>query len=402
MYAHRQTLFDQLPTPAATLAGVGRVHHNQLATSLFHFVCQHLGEHPQACIVRGQRQVSVRVHELEVEVFDRNQGMPLSQRSGELVPVIVALVGDLLMQTRYLPDRFAPALAAFLPSGHPALGHPQPGQRGSQPSWVIDQLAFALRQQGTQAHVDPDWPAFWNLFLLPLGQLQHQADIPFVVDPFDDHMLDDCSLRDRAVVDQLDLADVLQVEAPLSVVLLAQLAAIAVAVLDALEAVIAFEARESWSLSGFEPAEESGEGLVQPAQHLLHAGGIQQAVFLRAMVTLIAEVRPLGGITDALPGFLVSDNALLQSSVVQPTCLGEQVVKGGGLCPVGPQAVLVGPDHLILLLLRFYILLDGFCQHFPVIGDVASGSNINIEQLYYKQIETTREWLSPLPNSPAA
>jgi len=34
--------------------------------------------------------------------------------------------------------------------------------------------------------------------------------------------------------------------------------------------------------------------------------------------------------------------------------------------------------------------LDGFFQHFPVNGDGASGSNINIEQLYYKQFETTR------------
>ncbi len=64
MNSYRQTLFNHLTTPAAPLAGVGRVHHHQLATSLFHFVCQHLREHAQTCIVRGQREMSVRVDEL--------------------------------------------------------------------------------------------------------------------------------------------------------------------------------------------------------------------------------------------------------------------------------------------------------------------------------------------------
>ena len=134
MHTHRQTLFHQLPAPAALLAGVGRIHRNQLATSLFHFVCQHFGEHPQACVMRGQREMSVRVDELEIEVFDRDQVVAFSQLTGELVPVVVALIGNLLMQARHLSDRFAPTLAPLLPPGDPALRHPQPGQRGLQPT----------------------------------------------------------------------------------------------------------------------------------------------------------------------------------------------------------------------------------------------------------------------------
>ena len=93
--------------------------------------------------------MSVRVDELEIEVFDRDQGVAFSQLTGEFVPVISALIGDLLMQSRHLPDRFAPALAPLLPPGDSALCHPQPGQRCSQPAGVVDQFAFTGRQQGT-------------------------------------------------------------------------------------------------------------------------------------------------------------------------------------------------------------------------------------------------------------
>jgi hypothetical protein len=71
MHTHRQTLFHPLSTPAAPLAGVGGIHRNQLATSLFHFVGQHLGEHAQTCIMRGEREMPVRVDELELVIFKK-------------------------------------------------------------------------------------------------------------------------------------------------------------------------------------------------------------------------------------------------------------------------------------------------------------------------------------------
>ena len=56
MNTNRQTFLDDLGATAALLAGVSRVHNNQLATSFFHFVCHQLGEQLQACIVRGERK----------------------------------------------------------------------------------------------------------------------------------------------------------------------------------------------------------------------------------------------------------------------------------------------------------------------------------------------------------
>ena len=127
MNTNRQTFFDQSTALTAPLAGVGGVHREQLTASLFHFVCQHLGEHAQACIVRGQGKVSVAVHEFEVQVFDNDQGVRFSQITGKFMPVITALLSDLLVQTGNLPDRFVPSLTPLLSPGDLALGDPQFG-----------------------------------------------------------------------------------------------------------------------------------------------------------------------------------------------------------------------------------------------------------------------------------
>ena len=73
MNTNRQIFLDDIGAAAAHLAGVGRVHNNQLATSFFHFVCQKLGEQPQACIVRGERKDATCTRYFE-EVKRKNEG----------------------------------------------------------------------------------------------------------------------------------------------------------------------------------------------------------------------------------------------------------------------------------------------------------------------------------------
>ena len=245
------------------------------------------------------------------------------------------------------------------------MGDPQPGKRASQPPGVVDQHTFAGRQQGSQAHVDPDWAACGDRLPFGLRQFHHQAHIPPVIGALDDHMLDEGSLRDSSVVDQLDLTDVLQVETHLTIVLHAQFAAIPIAVFDTLEAVMSFEARKAGGLACLHSAEEGGEGFVQSAQQLLDAGGIQHPVHLWVVVALIAEVCPLIRVADPLAGFLVGGDALFQGGVVQLASLPEQAVEGCDLRSVGTQAVLVGTDHLATSLLSFYVLLDRIFRNMP-------------------------------------
>ena len=88
------------------------------------------------------------------------------------------------------------------------------------------------------------------------------------------------------------------------------------------------------------------------------------------VIALTAEVRPLSGVADPFSGFLVGGDALFQGGIVQPARLGEQAVEGGGLRSVGPQAVLVGPDHSAASLL----CLNGFPD--SIFGNVSDAAHI--------------------------
>lgn len=364
MNSNRQIFLDNHPTSTAYLRGVGRVHGDQLATSFFHFVCQQLPEFPQPCVMRREGEMSVPGHELEVEVFNRDQRVRTRQFPGQFVPVVVTLVSHLLMQSGDLPDRLVPTLAALPASGYPALGDPQLSKRLTQPAQVAVKLTIAGGKQGFQPHVDADCIPNRNGSILCFGDVQHQAGVPFVVDPLDDYMLDRRAFGDRSVVDDLHFTDILDVEAYLTVVFRTQLAPVPIAVLDRLETVAPLEARETGCLACPQSAEEGREGFIQPAEHLLDAGGVQHPELIGVVVALIAEVRPLSRVVDALAGFLIDGNTLLKGGIVQVARLPEQVVKLVSLLFIWAKSVLVGVHHRTIVLnsnpdvKRVIILLD--------------------------------------------
>ena len=279
--------------------------------------------------------MSILVHEFEIKVFNRDQRMSVDQFAREFVPVIAALMGHFFMQSGHLSDGFEPAFAALLAPGHFSLSDPQLDQRLSQPARMIEQVPCTGRQQGFQAHVDPDGGACRNPSPFRFRHFKQQANRPLLVGSLDHNMLDLCRFRNRSMIDDFDLTDVLEIDAHLSTVFHAQLAAIPITILDTLEALAAFEAREPWGFSRFQSAEESRKGFVQSAQHLLDTRGVQQAIFIWVIVAFISEMRPLILLCDPFARFLVGGDALFQGSVVQASSLGEQAVKGNPLLFIG-------------------------------------------------------------------
>ena len=283
-------------------------------------------------------------HELERQVFKGDQPIGLDKLSRELMPEVTTSVGDTLVQPGNLSSGFTPSVATLLATGHPALGHSQFRQRGAQPSRVLDSRSITQRQQMMQAHVNTNGWAGMH----PRGhfrQVEHQADIPFAVTALEDDMLDDRLVRQWAVVLNLDRAHVLHVEQRPIAIVKAQLAAIAVAIFEAVEAVWAFEPWEAGLFSGLQATEECAEGLVQPAQQLLHASSVQLTERVRAGTAPVAEVCPLLVVGHSLTRFAVSGDALLQSSVVEQSSLPQQEVEGFLLGVRGIEAVLVCADH---------------------------------------------------------
>jgi len=120
---------------------------------------------------------------------------------------------------------------------------------------------------------------------------------------FDDHLLDFCILRDWTMINDLDFANLLEIESHLPVFFLPYLAPISVTIFDAFEPTVPLVAWKSRSPACFEPAKECFEGFIKPAKHLLHAGCIEQSVGFWFFLSFVSKVRPLFGIMNPFLGF---------------------------------------------------------------------------------------------------
>src|SRR5690606_12986087 len=137
----------------------------------------------------------------------------------------------------------------------------------------------------------------------------------------------------------------------------AHLAAVGVAIFQAVETMATLETRKARLLSRLQAAKERAEGLVQTAQHLLHTRRVQLPQRVRASMALVAKVRPLLRMRDALASLPVGIDALLQRGIVQVASLPEQEVQRAILCMGGIEAVLVRAYHRLPPLVRSDVAL---------------------------------------------
>jgi hypothetical protein len=86
------------------------------------------------------RQPSTQ-HEIEVEVFERNQAIGVDQPMGDFVPEVTADIGDVFVQLGDQQALLIASTAALLRAGQPPLGAAQGGKAFSQPTGVVNQRA---------------------------------------------------------------------------------------------------------------------------------------------------------------------------------------------------------------------------------------------------------------------
>jgi hypothetical protein len=369
MNTNMQTLLDNRPTPTTHLGCVGWVHGNQLATSFFRFVCQQFHEHTEPCVVRGKREMFVRCHESEVEVFDGDQRMRVGKITSGFMPVILPLVLDLFMQPGNLLGCLSPAFTPLLPPSQSTVCHPELFKRSSQPSWVFVQIALAGGEKRYQAHVNSDrFPLMYGCAVW-IWNINHQVHVPFVVLGLDHHMLDDRSLRNLPVVNDLDFAYVLEIDLDLTLRVRSEFTPVTVAVLHALETISALEARKSRGLSSIQSSEESTKRFIQSAEKLLKAGGIQQTESVWVLPAQVPEMRPLLCVFHTDAGLLVCVNPLFEREIVDRAGLPKQEIQPLDLRPVWAQPVLVSADHLLPFLV-LDVHSDSSFRHMSNASDV--------------------------------
>jgi hypothetical protein len=243
----------------ANLRCAVRVDPEGQSTGCPGLVLQHVQELTPGGISHALAHVAA-TEALDVQVFDGDEAV-LSHQAGRcFVLEVPPLVGDALVQPPDLPAQLPMPAAAALAASTLPLEQRQFLFALSEPTRVLDH--FTCRECGEvcQAHIDPDgWPV--SMLDHQIGQLYLEDDVPIAdAIPLEDGHLDLALVGDRAVLEQAQETNILNVEPAVS-----ELDPVPVDVADGLEPAATLEARIAGFLTGFHAAEEGLERLVQPA-----------------------------------------------------------------------------------------------------------------------------------------
>ena len=359
MYTNAQIFLHCYSTPAAQLGGVTRVHSYNFNTSFFRFVLKQLLELAQSSVVRAQGKIAIAGHEIKRQILKSNQPICINNLVCQFMPEVAALVRNVLIQFRHKKSSFAAATAAPFAARQSALGNTQSHQRTAQPARVLNQRSIAEREQALQPHINSNrWAR--AVRYNRIGQVDLQTDVPFLNIALYNNMFDFGVVRQRAVIFDLNLSDVLNIEKRTVLVVKAQFAPITMAELQAAKTASSLEARKARLLASPHSTKECLKSLIKTAQRLLYTGRIQLAQGVRIGVTLVTEMRPLRRVREALACFFIGVNALFERSVVHLASLPEQKVKRDGLCAIWIETIFIGANQRLRPLLIFDVVLDCF------------------------------------------
>ena len=246
-------------------------------------------------------------------------------------------------------DGLAATLAAALAAGKPALDSAQVRQLALQMPGIVDLGAIRENRKAVQTNVNPD-----VLRRLRQGDrvpIDRKTHVPVIYIPLDRHRFD--LALNRPV--QLDFDDTSALDTQLAFI--EQTAAVAIGRKgDAVVPVEGTEARKTGIGAAFHPREESLEGLIQTAQHILAAGEVCQPdeSFGPHLLQLIRLVV----VADALPADLPGVAPFLKPGVIQIAGFVELTLEKLNLSSGRVEAVFISKAHLLS-----FLGLDVFAHH---------------------------------------
>src|ERR1043166_5568282 len=346
MNANAQVFVHNGTAATARLRGVGRIDRDYQTTSIYRFVVQQLSEQAQTRVMCRQGQVFILEHKLEREIFECNQAIRVDQPGGELVPKILALIGNMFVQLGDYQGRLFTTLTTFLATAQALLGLFEVVKGLPEPTRVINLGPIRQRQQAQQPHIAAHGR---QSVRARQGQLlgrrvQLQVHIPACRPALENDVLDLTPARQEAMQLDLELAHVLHFQnVAIDIRFIVQVATVAIRKFQTFQAAQPLESRITRRFSFLHALEESVERLVQPSQGVLQAAGVEQQVAIG--VAPIAEVGPLANRTLTLARRLVNILALFQRPVVHLAVLFKQEVEGAAFTLSRVQTVLVSVLH---------------------------------------------------------
>jgi len=150
-------------------------------------------------------------HKRKVQIFNHDCAIRANQLGRRLMPEVLALVGDMFIQSANTFNRLAPSGTIAFLSGKLAIEYPLLGKTFAQPARVVKPLPITQGGEPNHTNINPNglpWVRFW----LRIGQFNHQASVPVTNMLLDDNMLDCGIAGDLSMQADFDRADMLNVQ----------------------------------------------------------------------------------------------------------------------------------------------------------------------------------------------
>ena len=148
-------LRDHRTTARAHLTCASGVHLQQLTTSLFRFVRQHLNEGTPAGIADALSKPVVLDHIAYLQVFDTDCAELLDVRVSQFMQEILSLADDLLVCFSNKSPGPLPASGALLPPGESALSSSEDSFRFTEEPGVLYLCPFTVYKVVSKPNVNP-------------------------------------------------------------------------------------------------------------------------------------------------------------------------------------------------------------------------------------------------------
>ena len=154
MHTNRQTFWNNTSASAASLGCIGWIYGNNLNTSAFSLIFNHLSKQSKPSIIRRKRKVSVFIHESERKIFNCNKIILSYKFITNFMQVIRALVSNLFMQSSDLAISFLLSIASFDLTRSMTLKSAQFSKTLSHPVRIFYQFASRKSCKRFQSNVN--------------------------------------------------------------------------------------------------------------------------------------------------------------------------------------------------------------------------------------------------------
>ena len=339
----------QASASGANLRSVVGVNLDKLPTSVLYFVGEFGKEHPPARIV-DRTSEHTPGQSFDIQILDSDKAIAIDELPAEFMLEIVALVSDMCMSLLERSDSLPTTGPALLTAGNFTLDPAKVSHSQSEVTRILDKLTIGQGSERGKPHIDAN--NFRRRGSISNIDRHAETAIPLTGLTLKSQSLNLAS--NRPVHLQFDSADTLDFK-PTCIGKVATVPPNREGV--AVKPVSWFETGVACFLTGFNPAKESLEGLIDTPQHILASGEVSEFKVsdIPNIFQLASLVVVVTGHTLHAPGV----STLLKCGIVKRAGLPKLVLESAYLLFGRVEAILKSSSCFHFVLSQLYRLWQG-------------------------------------------